>query len=870
MKSLLKTFLFCRKILPVLFCLSAISSLACSESDSRILTGENDSDRKINDSEKQKEKDSDGNLSLDTSSDGDTDSDTDADSDSDIDSDADSDSDSDIDSDADSDSDSDIDSDADSDADADDNGTYDFDWPFDDYATGDPSDDGFWGDDGVWYQNPEFCIPPPFPNEATCKGEQGLWARALQMALWFFNVNKSGEGVYCTDVQWRGEAHGSDGHFKLDPDDPNGVNMSASYIERYRNAFDPDGKGEVDLSGGYYDAGDYIKFAMTTGFMASTIAWSMFEFPEAFYNTGLDGEALDQITWAADWFMKSTFIEDKSLPVDQWNVVGYAHQNGNPSDHNCGWIPPELRVAEKCPRKAWFATHENPGADVSASASAALALTAIVTKTQRPEYSAKALNYAIALYNFAAKYPNTTAEGNGGLYNSEYAWDDLGWAAAWLYEATQDEKYFEEAIEWAYGFPGFSRTCVEALIQWESYSETNACWSESWTHVWNSVRSGLFVRLAASMTKAGHAYGPLFQMIAKIDTMGWINGPHTPQGFATKVDVSWGSARYNAAGQLVAMAYAKNFPNDPDAQRIKEWATRQSRYLLGDNQVNGNPEGKSFMMGFTDLSPNYPMEPHHAAGHASIYATPENPAENRHILWGALVNGPSGTDTHQDVREDFGANEVTIDYNAAWVGALAGNYVNNGAKGCPDPKFPPSEDRIDEFYTMARVNDIGACRAQVEITMINESIHPPRYNDHLKVHYYLDITELAAAGIDPSDITGTIPYDNTGDQPKRTNLEGPFPCDKNGDMWYFVINYEQQKFWGSNPWTDGPRVSLIDFGLSNSSGTCPWNASNDWSFQGLTDTIKKTPYITAYGEDNRLLWGEEPECHKIRTVIRLE
>ena len=61
----------------------------------------------------------------------------------------------------------------------------------------------------------------------------------------------------------------------------------------------------------------------------------------------------------------------------------------------------------------------------------------------------------------------------------------------------------------------------------------------------------------------------------------------------------------------------------------------------------------------------------------------------------------------------------------------------------------------------------------------------------------------------------------------------------------------------------------MDFGLGYA-GECAWDASNDWSFEGLTADIKKTPHITAYGEDDKLLWGEEPECHEIRNVIYVE
>ena len=79
-------------------------------------------------------------------------------------------------------------------------------------------------------------------------------------------------------------------------------------------------------------------------------------------------------------------------------------------------------------------------------------------------------------------------------------------------------------------------------------------------------------------------------------------------------------------------------------------------YLLGEN-----PLRSSYMMGFGS---RYESHPHHAAGHVFIYGEPDQPAENRHVVWGALVNGPSdGNDGHHDVRSDFGATEITIDWS---------------------------------------------------------------------------------------------------------------------------------------------------------------------------------------------------------------
>lgn len=737
------------------------------------------------------------------------------------------------------------------------------------------ADGGQFNDRGVWEQEREFCEPPVFPAQSNCVGEEGIWAKALQMALWFFNVNKSGDNVYCTDVQWRGDAHLSDGHIKLVSGAADGVNMSQAYIEKHIETFDPDGDGEVDLSGGYYDAGDYIKFALTTGYMVSTIAWAMFEFPESFSETSLDAEALTQIKWAADYFMKNMFVVDKSGAPETWEVVGYAHQVGTVTDHACGWMPPELRDPSFCPRAGYFATQENPSADVTANNAAALALVSLVTRADKA-YSQRARNHAIALYNFAKKYPNAIDETTGGLYTSEYQWDDLAWAAVWLYEATKDVEgyqdvaylYLDEAEQWLYHIPGFDRACVEELSQ--TYSDTNSCWRENWTHVWNSLRSGVFVRLAISMKDAGLENAGIFQMISKVDTMGWVNGPESPGGFSRKTDSTWGSGRYNSAGQMVGLVYARNFPEDEKAEAIISWAQEQSSYLLGNNTVNGDLEGKSFMMGFTD---NYANQPHHAAGHASIYGEPSNPAENRHIIWGALVNGPVGDDTHLDERGDYSSNEITIDYNAAFVAALAGNYYFQGRGQCPADDFPPIEAPIDEFYTMGKINTTTNCRTQVEVTMMNESIHPPRYNEFLTARYYIDVTELELAGIDPTTMTAFINYDN-GAQAygEPTQIEGPFKCEDEESeeaksMWYFVLSYEGYKFWGSQVQLKGPRVTQVDYGMPNGD-SCVWNPENDWSYNGInTETIIKTPNITAYGKDGKLIWGEEPPCHPIQHVV---
>jgi hypothetical protein len=216
-------------------------------------------------------------------------------------------------------------------------------------------------------------LPPRnFPANPTCQGTEGGLGEAFQKALWFLNVNKSGPGVVNTYVQWRGDAHVMDQHIKLDPTAATGVDMSQAFITKNRAILDPNGTGEVDLSGGFHDAGDFIKFGLTTGFTASTLAWSMYEFPDSFRATGLEDEAFNLLRWADDYLMKSTFLDASG------NVVAFAHQVGDQTDHTCGWMPPELRRIDFCPRKGYFATDEKPASDETASAAAALALTSLV------------------------------------------------------------------------------------------------------------------------------------------------------------------------------------------------------------------------------------------------------------------------------------------------------------------------------------------------------------------------------------------------------------------------------------------------------------------------------------------------------------
>jgi hypothetical protein len=704
-------------------------------------------------------------------------------------------------------------------------------------------------------------LPPRnFPANPTCQGTEGGLGEAFQKALWFLNVNKSGPGVVNTYVQWRGDAHVMDQHIKLDPTAATGVDMSQAFITKNRAILDPNGTGEVDLSGGFHDAGDFIKFGLTTGFTASTLAWSMYEFPDSFRATGLEDEAFNLLRWADDYLMKSTFLDASG------NVVAFAHQVGDQTDHTCGWMPPELRRIDFCPRKGYFATDEKPASDETASAAAALALTSLVIGGKDAAYADKALKYATALYKFAAKYPDKVGSDTGGLYTSEYAYDDLAWAAVWLYLATNTQSYLDDILGpnaggggWLDGFPGFVTTCLNRTAA--------SCWTESATHDWNSVRTGVFLKMAQLLRDLNHPMAKAMATIARGDSMKWPQGTvaMTPAGFS--VMYAYGSARYNSAGQFVALLYAKLFgAQDSDAvNAIQPWAKKQMAYILGDN-----PLGTSYMMGYTN---KYCSQPHHAAGHASIWGEPNNPVANRHIIWGALVNGPDGNDGHIDNRADFGSNEVTIDYNVSLIAALAAQYELQGTGQCPLANFPPLEPEGDEYYTLTNSNGAGSCRSQVTVTLVNETQHVPRYDTHISVRYFFDISELLAKGGSINDVTASLIYDRGATEfGEPTSISKPKVCPKSSSTYYIDIGFEGYQFWGRIVQLKAPRTFMLDIGVNNGAG-CTWDPSNDWSYAGLVAAPAagvdppKTPHIPVYSA-GVFAWGQEPpSCFDPTTPI---
>lgn len=143
----------------------------------------------------------------------------------------------------------------------------------------------------------------------------------------------------------------------------------------------------------------------------------------------------------------------------------------------------------------------------------------------------------------------------------------------------------------------------------------------------------------------------------------------TPKGLSHPSWSSWGNLQLSTASAFLALSYVKYSLSNSLARKAARWSRSQVDYAMGSS-------GRSFVVGF---GKNYPKYPHHAGA-----SCPDEPATcnwsdfqskkpNPQILYGALVGGPSGPgdDTYNDERDDYITNEVAVDYNAAFTGALA-------------------------------------------------------------------------------------------------------------------------------------------------------------------------------------------------------
>ncbi|XP_062009390.1 endoglucanase 11-like [Rosa rugosa] len=462
---------------------------------------------------------------------------------------------------------------------------------------------------------------------------------ALAKSLLYFESQRSGRLPYNQRVTWRDHSGLTDG------------------LEQ-----------GVDLVGGYYDAGDHVKFGLPMAFTVTMLSWSVIEFRQQIADAGELEHAMEAIKWGTDYFIKA-----HTSPNVLWAEVG----DGD-TDHYCWQRPEDMTTS----RQAYKIDQNNPGSDLAGETAAAMAAAALVFKKTNPHYAHLLLHHAQQLFEFGDKYRGKyDEEGRMGVVKSYYASvsgfkDELLWAALWLYKATDNEEYLRYVINEAENFGGIGWAITEfswdvkyAGIQVMASKLLNEEKTKKHSTTLENYRSKAEYYICSCLNK-------------NIDTK---NVERTPAGLL--YIRQWNNMQYVSTASFLLTMYSDFLKSSNQMlschrgivghQEILSFAKSQVDYILGSN-----PSNTSYLVGY---GPNYPQRVHHRG--ASVVSYRENKAfigctqgydnwygrvePNPNVLVGALVGGPDSQDNFVDQRDNYMQTEACTYNTAPLVGVFA-------------------------------------------------------------------------------------------------------------------------------------------------------------------------------------------------------
>ncbi|KQJ83374.1 endoglucanase 12 [Brachypodium distachyon] len=470
---------------------------------------------------------------------------------------------------------------------------------------------------------------------------------ALHKALLFFNAQKSGKLPKNNGIPWRGNSGLKDGSDLTDV------------------------KG--GLVGGYYDAGDNIKFHFPMAFSMTLLSWSVVEYSARYKAIGEYDHVRELIKWGTDYLLL-TFNSSASTITKVYSQVGTAKINGTtPDDHYC-WNRPEDMAY---PRPVQTTTS---GPDLAGEMAAALAAASIVFR-DRPAYSKKLVRGAATVYKFARdsgkRTPYSRANPNiEYYYNSTSYWDEYMWSASWMYYATGNNSYISFATD-----PRLPKNAKAffSILDFSVFS-------------WDNKLPGATLLLSRlrMFLNPGYPYEESLMGYHNVTSMNMCM--YFPK-FAAFNFTKGGLAQFNhGRGQALQYAVANSFlaalyadymeavnvpgwycgPNFMTVEDLRNFAKSQLNYILGDN-----PKKMSYVVGY---GKKYPRRLHHRGA-----STPKNGVKysctggnkwrdakgsDPNVLTGAMVGGPDKNDQFKDARISYAQNEPTLVGNAGLVAAL--------------------------------------------------------------------------------------------------------------------------------------------------------------------------------------------------------
>ncbi|VYS65355.1 unnamed protein product [Arabidopsis thaliana] len=419
-----------------------------------------------------------------------------------------------------------------------------------------------------------------------------------------------------------------------------------------------DGKNlNVDLFGGYYDAGDNIKFHFPMAFTTTMLAWSAIDFGSYMSPADLR-DNLVALRWGSNYLLKtvSQLPNRIFVQVNQHRIISVGRDQRTWTHHGL-----------EAPK---------PASDLAGEITAALAAASIAFKRFDPRYSKVLLDNALRTFEYAdshrGSYTNNpeTKLAVCPFYCSVNGYEDeLLWGAAWLRRATGKDSYIKYLVENSQSFGSDS-----------NYFEFG----------WDNKVGGVNVLVAKEVfEKNVAAIAPYKDTAEKLICSFFLETPgahmsYSPGGLLYKPGSS--QLQNTVALSFLLLTYA-NYLSKSSQQlhcgslkiqpnSLRRLAKRQVDYILGDN-----PMKMSYMIGYGN---RYSRQIHHrGASSPSITTHPtpikcsegwnifSSPNPDPNVLVGAVIGGPNIDDKFVGGRTNASETEPTTYINAPFVGLLA-------------------------------------------------------------------------------------------------------------------------------------------------------------------------------------------------------
>jgi endoglucanase len=378
---------------------------------------------------------------------------------------------------------------------------------------------------------------------------------------------------------------------------------------------------QVDVTGGWHDAGDYVKFLNTTAFATYMLMFS-YEFDPVKFGTDNNKNGVPDILEEAkiglDWMLRCYFTKNKLITQVQ-----------DLRDHDVGWrLPEDDKLGFDRPAFVGM------GKNLIGIYSAAMALASRIwqDKMKNNEFSAKCLKAAEDLYSLRNQAANIDSSGSGMYLDKKYE-GKLALGAAELYLTTHKPVYLSDA---------------------SSYAESAG--ADYWWS-WGDINSLAHYRLAKFIPR-------FTEYLEK--NLNDFNKRKDKNIFGKGTELSWGT-NVTLIGITLQNILYKRLTN---SSRYDSLATYQRDFIFGRNAW-----GVSFINGF---GKNYTKNLHHQiariigklpGGFAAGPAT-KSFIDKQKINYeqsDIYAKFQTENDYYRDDRMDYITNEPTITGNATAI-----------------------------------------------------------------------------------------------------------------------------------------------------------------------------------------------------------